>query len=115
MSRSQNNSFDWRGKPSETGAALGRTQTAPKTTPKPISIRSMPAKDHPLRNGKKSKRSTDNAFTGAGGQIKPERQPPAVYKTPGLVTPSNNGFSIPSRLQAQADTDKRHALRKGGI
>ena len=105
---SQNNSFCWRGQPSETGAALGRTQTAPKTTPTPITYSKKPA--HALR-----KKSTDNAFTGAGGQIKPERQPPAVYKKNGLVTPDNNGFSIPSREQAQADTDKRHALRKGGI
>lgn len=72
-----------------------------------------PQKDHPLRAGKK-KLSQDNAFTGAGGQIKPEK-PPAVYKKNGLVTPDNNGFSIPSREQAQADTDRRHALRKGGI
>jgi hypothetical protein len=104
--------FNWKGQPSETGAALGRTQTAPKTTPKPISIRSMPAKDHPLRN---AKRSRNNAFTGAGGQTKPERQPPAVYKKNGLVTPDNNGFCIPSRLQAQADTDRRRGIIKGGI
>lgn len=92
--------FNWRGKPSIFADASKQGQGA------------TPQKDHPLR---KPKRSTDNAFTGAGGQIKPERQPPAVYKTPGLVTPSNNGFSIPSRVQAQADTDKRHALVKGGI
>jgi len=104
--------FNWKGQPSECGAALGRTQTAPKTPPKPITIRSMPAKDHPLRN---RKRSAGNAFTGTGGQIKPERQPPAVYKKNGLVKPENNGFSIPSRLQAQADTDKRRGLVRGGI
>lgn len=28
--------FNWRGQPSEIGASLGRTQTAPKTTPKPL-------------------------------------------------------------------------------
>lgn len=99
--------FQWRGQPSEIGKSLMRTQTAPKTEPVPITYSKKPA--HALR-----KKSTDNAFTGAGGQIKPGK-PPAVYKKNGLVTPDNNGFSIPSREQAQADTDRRHALRKGGI
>ena len=71
-----------------------------------------PQKNHPLRKGKPL--SIDNAFTGTGGQIKPCK-PAAVYKTNGLVKPKNAGFDIPSRAQAQADTDKRHALRKGGI
>jgi hypothetical protein len=93
--------FHWRGQPSIFAAASKQGQGA------------TPQKDHPLR--KKPKLSQDNAFTGAGGQIKPERQPPAVYKTPGLVTPSNNGFSIPSRVQAQADTDRRRSIVKGGI
>jgi len=95
--------FNWRGQPSTVGKSLIKaTGTAP------------PAKNHPMRKAK-PKLSQDNAFTGAGCQIKPERQPPAVYKTPGLVTPSNNGFSIPSRLQAQADTDRRRGIVKGGI
>ena len=95
--------FLWQGQPSEIGKSLIKTQTAPKTKPVPITI------------GRKSKLSSGNAFTGTGGQIKPERQPPAVYKKNGLVDPDNNGFSIPPRAQAQADTDRRHALRKGGI
>jgi hypothetical protein len=33
----------------------------------------------------------------------------------GLAAPKKTSFCIPSREQAQADTDKRHALRKGGI
>ncbi|MES3041836.1 MAG: hypothetical protein V4730_11895 [Pseudomonadota bacterium] len=96
--------FHWENTPSQIGAAFIK-----------VSGTGAPAKNHPLRNGKKPKLSTDNAFTGAGGQTKPERQPPAVYKKNGLVTPDNNGFCIPPRAQAQADTDKRHALRKGGI
>ena len=44
---SQNNAFDWKRQPSETGAALGRTQTAPKTTPTPITYSKKPA--HALR------------------------------------------------------------------
>ncbi|WP_395055212.1 hypothetical protein [Polaromonas sp.] len=39
--------FAWRGQPSATGKALGRTQTAPKTPPKPITYSSKPA--HGLR------------------------------------------------------------------
>lgn len=103
MTRSKNNAFCWKGSASIFADASKQGQGA------------TPQKDHPLRAGKKAKPSTDNAFTGAGGQIKPERQPPAVYKTPGLVTPSNNGFSIPSRAQAQADTDRRRSIVKGGI
>jgi len=102
MTRSKNNSFDWRGKSSIFADASKQGQGA------------TPQKDHPLRNGKKKLRQ-DNAFTGTGGQIKPERQPPAVYKKNGLVKPENNGFSIPSRLQAQADTDRRRGIVKGGI
>lgn len=94
--------FHWRGVPSQIGKDFIKTGGT-----------GAPAKDHPLRNGK-AKRSTDNAFTGAGGQIKPGK-PPAVYKKNGLVTPDNNGFSIPSRLQAQADTDRRRGIVKGGI
>lgn len=96
--------FDWNnGQPSEIGKSLIKTQTAPRKPGPQITY------------SKKQKLSTGNAFAGAGGQIKPERQPPAVYKKNGLVTPDNYGFSIPSRAQAQADTDKRHALVKGGI
>lgn len=58
-------------------------------------------------------KSQNNAFTGYG-QTTPNK-PAKLYKTPGLVAPSNNGFVIPSREQAQADTDKRRGLIKGGI
>lgn len=94
--------FHWQGTPSVIGKTLTKTQTAPKTAPKPITY------------SKKQKLSTGNAFTGAGGQIKPGK-PATVYKTNGLVQPKNSGFDIPPRVQAQADTDRRHALRKGGI
>lgn len=100
--------FHWKtGEPSELTKALGRTQTAPKKPAPPITCSKKPA--HALR-----KASTGNAFTGAGGQIKPGKSA-AVYKTNGLVKPKNSGFDIPSRAQAQADTDRRHALVKGGI
>ena len=99
--------FHWKtGEPSAITKALGRTQTAPKTEPVPITYSKKPA--HSQR------KSTDNAFTGAGGQIKPCK-PAAVYKKNGLVAPDNNGFSIPPREQAQADADRRDALRRGGI
>jgi hypothetical protein len=39
--------FNWRGQPSEIAPALGRTQTAPKTPPKPITYSNKPA--HGLR------------------------------------------------------------------
>lgn len=95
--------FRWKiGEPRELPKAVGRTQTAPETPAPPITF------------GKKQKPSPGNAFTGTGGQIKPCK-PPAVYKTNGLVKPKNSGFDIPPRAQAQADTDRRHALRKGGI
>lgn len=91
--------FNWKGKSSIFADA------------KRLATNATPATNHPLRNGK---RSTDNAFTGAGGQTKPGK-PPALYKTNGMVKPSNTGFDIPSRAQAQADTDKRRGLVKGGI
>ena len=97
-----NSPFSWRDEPSVIGKSLIKTQTAPRKPGPQITY------------SKKQKLSSGNAFTG-NGQIKPERQPPAVYKRNGLVDPDNNGFSIPPRAQAQADTDKRHALRKGGI
>lgn len=31
--------FNWKGQPSQIGEALGRTQTAPKTTPKSITFK----------------------------------------------------------------------------
>lgn len=99
--------FFWRtGQLSAITKALGRTQTAPKTEPVPLTYPKKPA--HALR------KSTGNTFDGAGGQIKPCK-PAAVYKKNGLVAPDNNGFSIPPREQAQADADRRDALRRGGI
>ena len=98
--------FLWRtGESSEITKALGRTQTAPKAPGPQITYSKKPEHNH---------RSTSNAFTGAGGQIKPCK-PAAVYKKNGLVKPDNNGFSIPPREQAQADADRRDALRRGGI
>ncbi len=93
--------FNWRtGEPSIFANASQQGQGA------------TPQKNHPLRKGKPL--SIDNAFTGTGGQIKPCK-PAAVYKKNGLVDPDNNGFSIPPRAQAQADTDRRRSIVKGGI
>lgn len=50
---SQNNAFDWKGQPSETGASLGRTQTAPKSKPVPLTYSKKPA--HHLRSAEAQK------------------------------------------------------------
>lgn len=41
------NAFSWEGQPSEIGKSLMRTQTAPKTPPRPITYSKKPA--HALR------------------------------------------------------------------
>lgn len=71
MSTTEHNAFSWRNSRSETGKALGRTQTAPKTTPIPITYSKKPA--HQLRKN-------DAQFVG-----KPSRNPTANINTTAAV------------------------------
>jgi hypothetical protein len=64
---SENNSFMWRGQPSEIGKTLMKTQTAPKSPAPPLTFTKK--KTHPLRGseaqklGSKSRAPTANINT----------------------------------------------------